>query len=88
MTVETRIMEVKKTQPNEATAKGWSLFDFIGNVKEEFWKITWTNSDELRLYTKLVVGSTFLFGIGLYFVDLAIQSALHLLGAFFQIIFG
>lgn len=89
MTVDTRIMEVKKTAPIEATAKSsWSLFDFVGNVKEEFWKITWTNPDELRLYTKLVVGATFVFGLGIYFTDLVIQSALQMLGTAFHFIFG
>lgn len=88
MTADTRIMEVKKTVPIEATAKSWSLFDFVGNVKEEFWKITWTNPDELRLYTKLVVGATFIFGLGIYFIDLIIQSTLQTLGTFFHFIFG
>lgn len=82
-------MDVKKTVPVEASAsKNWSLFDFVGNVKEEFNKITWTNPDELRLYTKLVVGATLLFGLGIYFIDLAVQSTLQLLGTFFHFIFG
>lgn len=88
MTVESRIMEVKKSAPSETKAKSWSIFDFVGNVKEEFWKISWTNPDELRLYTKLVVGATFLFGLGIYFMDVAIQSVLHLLGTLFHLIFG
>ncbi|MGZ3733301.1 MAG: preprotein translocase subunit SecE [Parachlamydiaceae bacterium] len=50
--------------------------------------MTWTNPDELRLYTKLVVGATFVFGLGIYFIDLAIQSVLHLIGTLFHVIFG
>lgn len=88
MSVEARYMEVKKTEPLESTVKRWSLFDFVGNVKEEFKTITWTNPGELQLYTKLVVGATFIFGLGIYFIDLAIQSSLHLIGILFHFIFG
>jgi preprotein translocase subunit SecE len=88
MTVETKVMDVKKTIPIETPAKRTSVFDFVGNIKEEFNKITWTNPDELRLYTKLVVGATFVFGLGIYFIDLAIQSVLHLIGTLFHVIFG
>jgi len=93
MTLEAEVMEVKKplqvASAKEKASKRWSaLFDFIGNVKGEFAKITWTDKDELRLYTKLVVGATFLFGLGIYCVDLVIQSALGLLGTIFHFIFG
>ncbi|MGZ3634012.1 MAG: preprotein translocase subunit SecE [Parachlamydiaceae bacterium] len=81
-------MDVKKTISVETPAKRKSVFDFVGNIKEEFSKITWTNPDELRLYTKLVVGATFVFGLGIYFIDLAIQSVLHLIGTLFHVIFG
>jgi preprotein translocase subunit SecE len=81
-------MEAKKTVPIEAKVKRWSPFEFIGSVKEEFWKVTWTSGDELRYYTKLVVGATFLFGLGLYFVDLVIRGCLQLLGSCFHYIFG
>jgi preprotein translocase subunit SecE len=88
MTVEAKVMEMKKSVPVEAQAKRTSLFDFVGNIKEEFGKINWTSPDELRLYTKLVVGATFVFGLGIYLIDLAIQSALHLVGILFHGIFG
>ncbi|MBA3237269.1 MAG: preprotein translocase subunit SecE [Parachlamydiaceae bacterium] len=88
MSVEARFMEAKKTVPLESTVKKWSLFDFVGNVKEEFRTITWTNPEELQLYTKLVVGATFAFGLGIYFIDLAIQGSLHLIGILFNFIFG
>jgi preprotein translocase subunit SecE len=94
VTVETKIMDVKKTQQapapavKEAPIKKANVFDFIGNVKEEFSKITWTNPEELRAYTKMVVGATFIFGMGIYFVDLSIRSVLNLLGFVFQLVFG
>lgn len=89
MTVDTKIMEVKKTVPVEVTpTRSWSLFEFVGSVKEEFAKVTWTEPNELRLYSKLVVGATFIFGLGIYCVDIAIQSVLHTLGVVFHFIFG
>lgn len=88
MSVEARVMEAKKTVPVEVATKKWSPFEFVGNIKEEFRTITWTNSEELQLYTKLVVGATFIFGLGIYLIDLAIQSSLHFIGIIFHFIFG
>ena len=95
MTVEAKVMEVKKTQQapvptakEAAPIKKTSILDFVGNIKEEFNKITWTSPDELRAYTKIVVGATFIFGMGIYFIDLGIRSVLNLLGFIFQFIFG
>ena len=89
MTVDIKVMEVKKSVPVEvATSQRWSIFDFVGSVKEEFGKITWTEPNELRLYCKLVVGATFIFGLGIYCIDLAIQSVLGSLGVVFHYIFG
>jgi len=97
MTTGTTLMEAKKME-QPAVAKEvkesspkfkWSsCLDFVGDVKSEFHKISWTTPQELRTYTKLVVGATFLCGMGIYAIDLSIQSCLHMMGAVFHFIFG
>lgn len=82
-------MEVKKAQPvitskgNEAPVSSSKVVDFIGDVKAELKKVTWTTPEELRVYTKLVVAMTFFLGMGIYVVDLIIQSVLGSLHALF-----
>jgi preprotein translocase subunit SecE len=84
--VEVKTMEVKKTQQlskpintqvKEATQKEGQWKDFLGDMKAEFAKISWTTPEELRSYTKIVVATTFLFGMGIYIMDLAIQLVLN-----------
>lgn len=53
--------------------------DLVEEVKSEFKNITWTSKEELQAYTKIVIGSTFMFGLSVYFVDLAIQMVLNFL---------
>lgn len=88
MAVEVNTMEVKKTQQlskpinaqvKEPSDKAMSIRNFVGNMKGEFAKISWTSPDELRSYTKIVVATTFFFGMGIYVMDLAIQTALNVL---------
>lgn len=93
-------MEVKKTQqiqtitskPVVLPKEGPSFFkrfpEFIGDVKAEFKRITWTSKEELIVYTKAVVGATFLLGLGVYFVDVVVQTALWLLEGFVRLIIG
>lgn len=92
MATEVKTMELKKTPTPAATkdvaTKSWSIVDFVGDIKDEFSKITWTSSEELRTYTKLVVGATFLLGMSIYFVDFTIQAVLNILGFLFRSIFG
>lgn len=56
--------------------EGRKVVNFIGDIKQEFRKIEWTNKAELVLYTKIVLAATFIFGIGIYLVDLLIQGCL------------
>lgn len=81
-------METKKNQqaalhvPNKEAAaapKKLQVADFIGEIKAELKRISWTNPDELKTYTKIVVGATFVFGMGIYFMDLLIQAGLWIL---------
>jgi preprotein translocase subunit SecE len=61
---------------------------YITELKEELKKVTWTTKDELILFTKIVVGSTFALGLGIYGVDLFIKGVLKGFGALVHLIFG
>lgn len=85
MAVDVKTMEVKKTQQiakpvaaeqTETVVKAGQWRDYLGDIKEEFKKITWTSPEELRTYTKIVVTGTFLLGMGIYLMDLTIQGVL------------
>lgn len=81
-------MDVKKTRSATAEkASGKKIVEFIGDVKQELKKIDWTSKEELKSYTKIVLASTFLFGLFVYFIDLIIQSILNSFG-FFLRLFG
>jgi preprotein translocase subunit SecE len=91
------MIEVKKNQelakpanttPKEVVAKAGQWTHFLGDIKDEFSKISWTSSEELITYTKIVVIGTFLFGMGIYFMDLIIQGVLSGLSAFVHLLGG
>ncbi|MDP1836593.1 MAG: preprotein translocase subunit SecE [Chlamydiales bacterium] len=65
-----------------------SVGDFIGGMKDELSKVTWTSREEMQLYIKVVVLSTLVFGLGVYAVDVIIQGVLHGLNAIVQFIGG
>jgi preprotein translocase subunit SecE len=81
---ETKPMEAKKNQQVTSTSptakefsfSGWKPQEFVGQIKDEIRKITWTNPEELKVYTQIVVGATFFLGMGIYLLDLLIQSCL------------
>lgn len=82
LAVKVKTVEVKKTEQmsttrQEAPITGAKVIDFVGDVKAELKKINWTSPEELKVYTKVVVGATFFLGMGLYLVDLFIQSFLN-----------
>jgi preprotein translocase subunit SecE len=94
--VEVKTMETKKTQlavpananTNDSSISSRQWQGFLGDVKSEFKKITWTNPEELVSYTKIVVAVTFLLGMGIYLMDLAIQLCLASLGFVLRLIGG
>lgn len=99
MAVEVKTMEVKKTQQQqlskpingnakEAAVKAGQWKSFLANIKAEFKKISWTSPEELRTYSKIVVATTFFFGMGIYFMDLAIQIVLNSLGFVMRLLGG
>lgn len=86
-----KTLEAKKPQQaasksNDSVITGSGVIDFISDVKAELYKISWTSPEELRVYTKIVVGMTFFLGMGIYVVDLLIQSFLSGLGFLFHLI--
>lgn len=97
MSVETNSMDSKKTQPTIAAqatttqSAPLTLSDagaFVGNVKEELKKITWTSPEELRVYTIITVAATFTLGLGIYFIDILIQLTLNGFSNIIRFIFG
>ncbi len=94
MTMDANTMEQKKVQrmsakPAETAVEGKKIFTFVGDIKDEFKKITWTSREELITYTKMVVGATFICGM----CDLSssiylIQSTLNTLGYLVRLISG
>jgi preprotein translocase subunit SecE len=93
--VEVKPMETKKTQqaanhvPKEkstAAEKKLDVADFVGEIKAELKRINWTNPEELKTYTKIVVGATFVCGMGIYFMDLFIQAGLWILESAMRLI--
>lgn len=49
---------------------------YIQGIKDELKKVSWTTKEELRLSTKVVIGVTFMCGVGIYFVDLLVKGGL------------
>jgi preprotein translocase subunit SecE len=65
-----------------------NAFSFIQEFKEELKKVTWTTKSELIFCTKIVVGATFVFGLGIYVTDLIINGVLDTIRFIMHFIFG
>ena len=93
--VDIKSMEPKKNQPTvlhsskdkeAATYRKLQLADFIGEIKAELKRISWTSPAELKTYTKIVVGATFFCGMGIYLMDLMIQTGLWILESILRLV--
>jgi preprotein translocase subunit SecE len=87
----TKAMEVKNGKPAsipDTTVNAKKAADFAGNVKAELFRITWPSWEELKVYTQIVVAATFLLGIGLYVIDLSIQTVLNTLSMLTRVFSG
>jgi preprotein translocase subunit SecE len=49
---------------------------YLQELKRELKQVTWTSKEELILFTKIVVGATFAFGLSIYGADLFIKGCL------------
>ena len=79
----TAILKEKKKLGYKSTEKKKSL-SFLRQVQEELKKVTWTTKEELKTCTKIVVGSTFFFGLGIYLVDLVVRGGLEFIRFVFR----
>lgn len=79
-------MEAKSNRSEKKKMK--DPFTFIGELKEELKKVSWTTKAELLAATKAVVLATFTFGMSIYLVDLAIKGTLDLIKRISFLIFG
>ncbi len=78
-----------KSRPTaQAPATRQRISGYIQELKDEFKKVSWTSKAELILYTKIVLGATFVFGIGVYLSDVVIKGILDGLKAIVFRIFG
>ncbi len=70
-------MEERTTHQAGLTKKS-ALISFLGGIKEELGKITWTERGELLVYTRVVFASVFIGGFLIYAMDLMIRGAMVL----------
>lgn len=91
MVLQVKTMEMDKSQQKAVAEKKLNkirIRDFVEEVKAEVHRVTWTSREELQVYTKIVVASTLVFGLGIYFTDLIIQGILNGFSSFVQLIGG
>ncbi|MDP1880328.1 MAG: preprotein translocase subunit SecE [Parachlamydiaceae bacterium] len=82
-------MDIKKSQNNIEQAISMKKAQmFVTDIKSEIRNVTWTQRDELILYTKIVVLTTLLFGLTIYGLDLSIQTVLSGLSFILHTIIG
>jgi preprotein translocase subunit SecE len=82
---QTRISTNASTQQ---ASKKKRVFNYIQELKDELKKVSWTAKGELKLSTKIVIGATFLFGLGIYLFDLVIKGCLDFIAIVAHYIFG
>jgi preprotein translocase subunit SecE len=73
---------------SDNSSKKGSSSGFVRKLKEELRKVSWTSKEELIVLTKIVVGASFVLGLGVYGVDLFIKEVLVGLGVLIHWIFG
>jgi preprotein translocase subunit SecE len=52
--------------------------NFFRQLQQELYKVNWTTKEELILYTKIVLGATFVFAIGIYVAEIVLQLILNM----------
>ncbi len=76
--IDAKLRDLSVNADEQRPKKKWGAV--IREYKDELKRVSWTSKEELKLFTKVVVGTTFAFGLGIYFVDLVIKGTLHLIG--------
>jgi preprotein translocase SecE subunit len=90
MTISER-MSISQKQENVRSAPSQPVkrtYEYFEEVKAEFFKINWTDGAEVFSYAKIVVGSTFAFGILIYVADLVVHRALAGFDGLFKLLIG
>lgn len=72
----------------QAALKNRDRVQWLQGLKGELKKVSWTSREELKLCTKIVVGSTICFGLGIYVVDLVVKGFLDGIHVLTRIVFG
>jgi len=82
-------METKIKQAHLSSgSQKQKAFSALQEFKEELKKVSWTTKSELIFCTKIVLIATFVFGLGIYIVDLLIKGILDGLRTIIFFIFG
>ncbi|MDN3509407.1 MAG: preprotein translocase subunit SecE [Candidatus Neptunochlamydia sp.] len=82
MTASQKIVNLNAAKKKKVKGKG----NFFQDMKEEMKKVSWTSKDELKTCGKIVIGSIFVLGIGIYLVDLFIRLTLDGVGSLVRLI--
>jgi preprotein translocase subunit SecE len=61
---------------------------YLQSLKDELKRVTWTSKDELVMFTKIALGATFAFGLGIYGADLLIKGCLTGFKGLIHLVFG
>jgi preprotein translocase SecE subunit len=91
MTTSSGHMSLSQKHEGEAVRSSQPLkraYEYFEDIKLEFTKISWTEGGEVMTYAKIVVASTFVFGMLIYLADLVIHRVLGGLDALFRLIVG
>ncbi|NGX46432.1 MAG: Protein translocase subunit SecE [Chlamydiae bacterium] len=86
--MSSQLVEAKLKKARLAGKKKKGSRSFFGELKEELKKVSWTTKDELISSTKVVLLSIFLFGLGIYVVDLLVKGVLEGIKVSLRFIFG
>jgi preprotein translocase subunit SecE len=85
--VDSHLLKNKEGLPAASTTQVPKLASFE-ELKAEFWRISWTDAVELKVCTRVVVLSIFLFAMAIYLADLSVQSGLWVVSWVLRLIFG
>ncbi len=88
MEIKVNPSRTRSDAKEQQASKKRSSLAYIQELKEELRKVSWTSKDELFFATKMVVGATFLLGLGIYLVDMVIKGCLDLISLSVHLIFG
>lgn len=82
MSVSQKIADLSAAKQKKAKRNG----NFFHDMKDEMKKVSWTSKEELKTCGKIVIGSIFVLGLGIYFIDLFIRLVLNGIGNLVRLI--